>query len=898
MAPRTVAIVPHTHWDREWYSPFQTFRLRLVDLLDGFLDHLETDPSYARFLLDGQMAVVDDYLEVRPEAEERLRKLAASGRLAMGPWYILMDEFLVSGETMWRDLQLGLDKAASFGGAMQVGYLPDMFGHVAQMPQILRHAGIDKAVVWRGVPSAINRTAFWWSAPDGSTVRAEYLPQGYGNGASIPEDAKALLRRVKAHEEELGELLAPGAPILFMNGTDHEVPQSWLGRVVAEANDLQDEYRFVVTSLAEHAAEAPTEGLPEWTGELRSGARANLLMGVASNRTDVKQAAARTERALERLAEPLCALHLPADRWPARLLQLAWQQVIRNAAHDSICACSVDEVCDAVLHRFAEARQIADGLARRALNHLATTLPTAGTYAVNPASHGRGGLLEVVVPGEGPLPHAQVLEARPATVQDVTIPGSELPSIIGQIRSQQLDARTYINRAEVEETEAGLDVVLHADARLRENLLVEEVKRDLYARVGARPDCQVRVRIVQPATRRALVRVDEVPGFGWTPVDATTAPARPAAPVTVTVTDSNGTALTNGTVTVEVDPATGTFALNGLAGFDRLVDDGDHGDTYNYSPPDHDVVVDEPEHVAVDVIESGPLRGRLEVRRTYRWPERIDDETRARTGERTVVVTTRLEVRAGEPLVHVHTTFDNPCRDHRLRAHFPLPEPAATSTAECAFATVERGLTAEGGPTETGLPTFPSRRFVQAGGMTVLHEGLLEYELVDIDEPAGGPAQARTLALTLLRSTGMLSRVEMTYRPLPAGPPIHMEGSQSLGPVEARYALHVGDGDPYQLVDDAFLPLLRARSQGGGPAPATGSALTVDGAVVSAVTRVPGAIEVRLFNPSATPRRATFGARSGWTVDLRSRPLSPFEGGVDLGPWEIVTVRLPDVDGG
>src|SRR5688500_16921865 len=104
MAPRTVAIVPHTHWDREWYSPFQTFRLRLVDLLDGFLDQLETDPSYARFLLDGQMAVVDDYLEVRPEAADRLRRLAASGRLAMGPWYILMDEFLVSGETMWRDL--------------------------------------------------------------------------------------------------------------------------------------------------------------------------------------------------------------------------------------------------------------------------------------------------------------------------------------------------------------------------------------------------------------------------------------------------------------------------------------------------------------------------------------------------------------------------------------------------------------------------------------------------------------------------------------------------------------------------------------------------------------------------------------------------------------------------
>src|SRR5438309_8568636 len=154
--PRTVAIVPHTHWDREWYSPFQTFRLKLVDLLDELLPALEADPSYARFMLDGQMAVVDDYLELRPHAEERLRRLAASGRLSMGPWYVLMDEFCVSGETIVRDLQLGMERAAAFGGAMDVGYLPDMFGHVAQMPQLLRLAGFEHAVVWRvarpGVP--------------------------------------------------------------------------------------------------------------------------------------------------------------------------------------------------------------------------------------------------------------------------------------------------------------------------------------------------------------------------------------------------------------------------------------------------------------------------------------------------------------------------------------------------------------------------------------------------------------------------------------------------------------------------------------------------------------------------------------------------------------------------
>ena len=229
----TVAIVPHTHWDREWYLPFQVFRIRLVTLLDRLLPLLESDLSYARFLLDGQTAVLDDYLAVRPEAAARLERLATSGRLQVGPWMILMDEFMVSGETLVRDLQLGMTRATALGGAMQVGYLPDMFGHVAQMPQLLALAGLAHAVVWRGVPSAVTQTAFWWEAPDGSRVRAEYLYGSYSNGRDLPDDAKALVTRAHGYEIELGEARLPGGGMLLMNGTDHQLPQPWLGRVVA-----------------------------------------------------------------------------------------------------------------------------------------------------------------------------------------------------------------------------------------------------------------------------------------------------------------------------------------------------------------------------------------------------------------------------------------------------------------------------------------------------------------------------------------------------------------------------------------------------------------------------------------------------------------------------------------
>ena len=874
---RTVAIVPHTHWDREWYSSFQTFRLRLVDLLDEFLPLLERDPAYARFLLDGQMAVIDDYLEIRPEAEAVLRRLAASGRLTMGPWYILMDEFLVSAETIVRDLQLGFERATSFGGAMEVGYLPDMFGHIAQMPQILRQAGIEHAVVWRGVPAAINRTAFNWSAPDGSTVRAEYLRYGYGNGAAMPNDAKALLARIRDHVDELGTALGPDDGVLWMNGTDHEVPQPWLGRVVAEVNDIQDDFTLAVTSLAEYLDAAPSSGLPAWQGELRSGARSNLLMGVASNRVDVKQAAARTERMLERIAEPLCALFLPAEKWPGGLLDVAWREVIRNAAHDSICACSHDDVGRAVLHRFAEAFHIADGLRSRAVRQLASELEGNGPVVVNSSPRTRAGIVEINVPGEGPIPGGQIVRERQGVRAEFNVVGRELGAILGQIRSQQFDEDTYINSIDIDETDEGLDVVLHADSRLRSNLVVEEIKRDLYARVGARPDMAVRVRVVEPPSRRVVVRVPDVPGYGWKRWQPQ--------PLNVLPVTAEGGRLANGLLTIDADAATGTFSINGQPGFDRLVDDGDHGDTYNYSPPDTDVAIDEPESVNIDIVESGPVRARLRVERNFVWPSRISDKRRARVGEVNAKVTTIIELRAGERLVHVHHQLVNPARDHRLRAWFPLPTRADRSEAECAFAIVTRGTTAEGGPHERAMTTFPSRRFVRAGGLTVVHEGLLEYELVD-----GG----RSLALTLLRATGMLSRVDMTYRPLPAGPPIRLEGPQMLGPVEARYSLHLGEGDPFALVDDAFMPLHVATAPGGGRRPDAGTALTVDGAEVSAVRRVAGGLELRVFNPQPASSDVSFDGRRGWRVDLRGRPIETFDGSLTLQPWGIATVRLGD----
>jgi mannosylglycerate hydrolase len=892
-APRRVSVVPHTHWDREWYDPFQTYRLKLVRLVDDLLDLMERDTSYGHFLLDGQLAVIDDYLEIRPEQEDRLRALAAAGRITVGPWYILMDEFLVSGETIVRNLQKGILRGSAFGGVMEVGYLPDMFGHVAQMPQILTQAGLEHTVVWRGVPSVVERTAFVWAAPDGSSVRAEYLVAGYGNGAALPEDAKHLVRRLAALEEEFASFLPDGGPMLLMNGSDHLRPQPWLGRVVAEANQLQDDFELSISSLTEYLAEATRDGLVEWRGELRSGYRSNILMGVGSNRVDVKQAASRAERALEQLAEPLSALFVPAGHWPARFLDVAWTLVIQNSAHDSICACSADEVVDAVLHRYAEARHIGEGLTEQALHAVGSSMASGGPVVVNPSAQARSGMVDVVVPAVGePGPDVQVLSERSGLPGSITLDGETVRNMLGMLQGARIDDQAYVTDASLAEDETGLDVTLVIGPEPREGVPVEEIKRELYSRLTTRPDIEVRLIIDQPPIRRALARQESVPGFGW----GRYAPAPLAHPVRLEGDPNSGLTLTNDLLAVSVDARAGTFSLNGVPGYGRLIDGGDHGDTYNYSPPTNDSVVDAPKSVVVTPGERGPVRATVEIEATYTWPAFVDGGSHARSGSKDVLVTTTLEVRADEPTVRVRTRFTNPSRDHRLRAHFPLPTRATSSHAECAFTVVERGLTAEGRAGEFGLPTFPSRRFVQAGGLTVVHEGLLEYELVDVAEGRGGSAPtAGTLALTVLRSTGMLSRLGMSLRPLPAGPMNPLDGPQMLGPVEVFYALAVGDVDAYTLADEVLVPLQVSGSFGGGGRPDRGTELTVEGARVSSVRRNAGSLEVRVFNPTDDDTKVGLPGRTGWLVDLRGRPVAPFEGSFPLRPHGIATVRL---DGG
>jgi len=895
-----VAIVPHTHWDREWHVPFQAGRVRLVRLLDEVLELL-AGGRLACFWLDGQTAAVDDYLAVRPEAEGRVRAAVAAGQLGIGPWAVPMDEFVVSGETIVRNLAAGLRRRARLGATgPAVGYSPDVFGHVAQLPQILRRAGIDHAVVWRGVPEAVEATAFRWEAPDGSAVRAEYLYGSYANGRALPADGEGLVARARTWDSEVGARRSEGQGLLLMNGGDQRPAEPWVGAAAAEANAAQCRYRFEVADLArwleEQRAARPDDRLPRWSGELRSSARAPLLAGVISNRVDVRAAAAAAERAVERRAEPVLALFRPAGEWAAAapLLDLAWDRLVANSAHDSACACCTDPVADQVLVRYAEAAQIGDTLAGEALGRLAAETGTApgDVLVVNTGPHTRAGVVEVAVaagadPAEGftgPDGIGRAVQVLSVTTDEVfaaTVAGPKVGWVADRMSGSAFDGRPV--RAWRRDGPAGL----HLEAAGLDDAAVDLADaRAVLLALGGDGAPAVTVRLDGPPQRRILLETGPVPGYGWAVLRrAGTGGIEPAAPAVSATIDAAGRAvLDNGIVRLEVDPASGTFSIataDGLraGGLNRHVDGGDGGDTYTWCPPAADTVVEVPRAVTVAVEESGPLRGRVAIAATYDWPVSADGDERACTqrSATTTAVTVRTVVAlgAGDPVVAVDTSLDNRCRDHRLRVHFPLPEPAAGSDAGCAFAVVHRGLQAEGGPAESPPPTFPARRFVAAGGLAVFAPGTFEYEVT-----GGG----RELAVTLLRSTGWLSRRRLALRPDPAGPARPVEGAQVQGPRRWRYGLllHRGGWEAAGLLGRAasFLdPLETATGTGDtGPAsrPGQGQALSVAGAEVSALLRDgDGRLVVRLFHPGSRPATARVGHEA---VELRAgeiRTVSP-----------------------
>jgi 2-O-(6-phospho-alpha-D-mannosyl)-D-glycerate hydrolase len=760
--------------------------------------------------MDGQTVVIDDYLEIRPEAKARLERAIRSGQIQVGPWYTLPDEFLVSGETLVRNLQRGLASAERHGGSMRVGYLPDSFGHTAQMPQIYRQLGFAYAAVWRGVPLAIDRVAFSWEAPDASSILTAYMGNSYSHGVDLPTEPDALAARI-AEALQAIEPFRPPPDILLMNGNDHVLPQRTLSAAIRGAGERLKGTRVRLARLDDYLATLPQAGWPVWRGELRSSARANVLMGTLSVRVPDKQRYFRATLAVERQAEPLAALSGVAVQG---LLDQAWTWILQNAAHDTACGSGIDAVAEEARLRSHATSQIADEIIDRCLPRL------AGDGQVwNPSPFQRQGLVEIGAAGA--------------------------PSG-GQVVAPAM--------------EAGL---------------------------GAQVD-------------RVLVATPMIAGMS---VATLARAAQPPEPVTASGSTMENAYLrcdlSGGTLTV-LDKRSGVR----YEGLHRLVDEGDAGDEYNFSPPAANEQPASPiRSLRQGIVESGPLRARFSVKLDLPvFLELSPDRQRRSDTETLLPVRQAISLQAGVPRLDIELEIKQAAHDHRLRVHFPLPFQAEQSAADTPFHVTRRGVVPahrDPGAPEVELPTYPMRSFVDVSdgrhGVALITEGLHEYEVL--------PGSPPELALTLLRAVGWLSRDDLRTRTGHAGPGMPTPGAQVLGVQRFRYSLffHAGDwesGKVWRAAEETLLPLLPGRGMAVG---ATSPLVQIEPASIQMTACVPrgDGYDLRLLNASDVAHEAIAHIHPepkaiAWISlggELRQH-LPENDARLALRPWEIATLRV------
>lgn len=763
-------VVSHTHWDREWYLSAVRFRQRLIPLVDELID----DPPVngASFLLDGQMVAIEDYLDVRPERRDALAALLTSGAIEAGPWYVLADELIPTGESLVRNLLAGKRWLTRLGAAPPpVLYCPDSFGHPAAMPTLAAGFGFKLAIASRGFGGARWPAADFvhWAAPSGDMVTLYHLSKkGYDIGENLPADPAAARERWASFRDDLLSRSRLGVALL-PNGADHHARQRDFPAALSALADAARPHTVVGSSLSAFAADAAARSaaaqLDTVRGELRdSYGYLWTLQGTFGTRAHQKRRNAQAERLLLREAEPWAALARRrggADRAP--LVNAAWKSLLLCHPHDTLCGCSTDEVARAMDARLEEAHSQGAGLRDDALldliGHNADVAReqrdrwTPVAVIRNPAARRRTGVATVRLASFV----SDVKVGANASPGPVATADPQVPALGGASAQQVLEKWIGHERTEAPRHYPDNDLVQFADV---------------------------------------AVWMPEIAGYGVRCLPHQQRARRGDVPNPV-VADKR--LLSNGLVALRIgDNGTVTLESGGrtIANLIRWESRTDRGDLYTPSFREDRFT---PAFKGARLVHRGPLRGSVETRWTFGG---------ARDG---MNATLRFSVDADCAFVRIAISGDNRASDHRLRVGIATDVTNGRVLADAMFGPVERSALSVGATEavfEQPLTTAPLHRYVSTfaadRGATLFSDGLGEYETT-----ADG-----TIWVTLVRSVDELSRGDLPERPGNAGWPTHTPEAQCIGPFAGSLALLLHGADSAATrhfvectADDVLLPI-------------------------------------------------------------------------------------------
>ncbi len=816
----TAHIINHTHWDREWRYPIWQTRFMLVDFIDELIELMESE-KYESFLMDGQVIPILDYLDIRPEKKDVIKSLIKSGKLEIGPWYVLPDEFPVDGEALVRNLLWGIKKASQLGKALMVGYTPFGWGQTSQLAQIYKGFGIDTAFIGKKVSKErAPKTEFIWRSPDGSELLTSrfgdlgrqnfyfvvHLSSLFGidhlgsewyskweqedtlfhraDNQQYEQDYFRLDQPKKFHSEIITSEMAQTvwtttdesvieADRLMMNGCDYAAAQPLLPEMIKKLQQVdKNEQRLwkqnTLTAFSEILKDkVKKDELAVVEGELRDGPAAYVTGNALMTRNYIKFLNKKAQNMLIRFAEPLSTLCSLYDfEYPSVMLEKAWENLLQAHPHDSINAVTQDETADDVQARLKTVIQLSQAIGNRAIQNL--------VKMADLSSFNNDDILLLVV---NPLPY-QRKEILDAWI-DIPVEPEKYPQMLPQ--PEGLSITDAQGKAVATQWKGSLDKKISIHENHTRAFPLNVKRYNVLFDTGPIPACGYKVFKVDRNNSSSKTEIQ------WSDQWAKTSDILKAPNI-----------IENDYLRVEVNP-NGTFDLvdkENNQKFTNLNYFQDHGDCGNYWS--YENFANDQWHntlganARIWVENSGAISASIVTEVTMDLPADGDYANRRRSScLKPLTIVSKLTLKAASKQIDIEIEFDNKHKDHCLRVMLPtaITEPEQVNAADH-FNVQSRSIRPQGPDSRAAWPEMarlPFENFVDISdgkrGLAVLNNCLTEYEVSDNDE--------RILALTLLRSVKNSICTELrVWSDYP-----NQDGGQCLGKHKVTFALMPHSGN-------------------------------------------------------------------------------------------------------
>lgn len=735
---KQVHVVPHMHWDREWYFTAEESKILLMNNMEEIMSRLEND-DYPTYTLDGQTAILEDYFSIMPQNRERVKRLVEQGRLIIGPWYTQTDEMVVGQESIVRNLLYGHKDCEEFGRVMKIGYLPDSFGQSSQLPMILNGFDINRCMFWRGTSEryGTDKTEFYWKSDDESRVLTQLLPLGYAIGKYLPTDFDELKNRC----DKYMPVLDKGATtdhIIIPNGHDQMPIQKNIYDVLKQLHNVYPEKTFFLSDYEKVFDELEkSDDFYTVRGEFLDGKYMRVHRSIFSSRADIKSMNTRIENKITNILEPLASMaYALGFEYYHGYIESIWKDIMKNHAHDSMGCCCSDHVHQDIINRFFTAEEKVD----RLITYYKRKITDAMDKQIS--------LDKLTVFNLLPYDRHQVVEAQVIT---------------------RMSAFKLLDEN-------------------KNNVSFEIVKKEIVD-AGLIDRQIVHYGNYNPFVKYTIQLHSDIPSMGYMTyfiVENDSLPEENKHEIEKIENkfyeiDFNE----NGTINI-FDKIRETRYTEVL----KLEDGSDDGDGYDYSPLENDFIVTSDNVKArIDISKEG-YKSVAQISYTLDCPKDLESRKQHKL-DSSIDVKFDIELFDDSPFIKINTTIDNKAKDHRVRLLIPSEINGMNSVSDNQFGMIKRPVVDEAikvwekdNWTERPDAIYPMLSYasIEDSHIAAITNSIREYEIIG-DE-------YNQLAITLFRCTGYLGKEDLLRRPgRPSGIKMETPDQQLLKTMQFEISL-------------------------------------------------------------------------------------------------------------